>query len=312
MLIQWFPGHMHKASREIKAIMEHIDLMIEILDARIPFSSQNPALAKLRGDKPYIKVLSKCDLADEQRTQQWQEYFEREQGVKTLAVAMSQVEKIKQLFALCNKLVPRSENRSKPLHALITGIPNVGKSTIINILAGRTIAKTGDEPAVTKYQQRVDLGNGLVLFDTPGVLWGNIENQNSGYRLAATGAIKDTAFTHEDVASFLAEYLLQHYPELLKIRYQLDVLPKTDTELLNVIGKKRGCLKSGGQIELDKVSKILVGELRSATLGRITLETPEEVEIELAELEIIRAEKAAKKLARTKKGIKTHEVPHSK
>jgi ribosome biogenesis GTPase A len=301
MLIQWFPGHMHKASKEIKAAMEHIDLMIEILDARIPFSSQNPTMATLRGDKPCIKVLSKCDLADESRTQIWQEYLEREQGVKTLAVAMSQPEKIKQLTTLCHKLVPRLESRSKPLHALITGIPNVGKSTIINILAGRTIAKTGDEPAVTKHQQRIDLGEGLVLFDTPGVLWGNIENKNSGYRLAATGAIKDTAFTHENVAAFVADYLLQHYPDLLKARFQFDALPENEIELLNVIGKKRGCLKSGGKIDLDKVSKILIGELRSATLGRITLETPENVEIELAELTIIRAEKAAKKLARKKR-----------
>jgi ribosome biogenesis GTPase A len=298
MLIQWFPGHMHKASKEIKAAMEHIDLMIEILDARIPFSSQNPTMAKLRGDKPCIKVLSKCDLADDSRTQLWQEYLEREQGVKTLAVAMSQPEKIKQLNALCHKLVPRLESRSKPLHALITGIPNVGKSTIINILAGRTIAKTGDEPAVTKHQQRIDLGDGLVLFDTPGVLWGNIENENSGYRLAATGAIKDTAFTHEDVASWTAEFLLRDYPELIKARYQLDILPKNENELLDIIGKKRGCLKSGGKINLDQVSKILIGELRSTTLGRITLEIPEMVEIELAKLDIIRAEKAAKKLAR--------------
>ena len=298
MLIQWFPGHMHKASKEIKAAMEHIDLMIEILDARIPFSSQNPTMAKLRGDKPCIKVLSKCDLADDSRTQLWQEYLEREQGVKTLAVAMSQPEKIKQLTALCHKLVPRLESRSKPLHALITGIPNVGKSTIINILAGRTIANTGDAPAVTQHQQRIHLGDGLVLFDTPGVLWGNIENENSGYRLAATGAIKDTAFTHEDVASWTAEFLLRDYPELIKARYQLDILPKNENELLDIIGKKRGCLKSGGKINLDQVSKILIGELRSTTLGRITLETPEMVEIELAKLDIIRAEKAAKKLAR--------------
>ena len=298
MLIQWYPGHMHKASREIKAAMEHIDLMIEILDARIPFSSQNPTMATLRGDKPCIKVLSKCDLADDSRTQIWQEYLEREQGVKTLAVSMGQPEKSKQLTALCHKLVPRLESRSKPLHALITGIPNVGKSTIINILAGRTIAKTGDEPAVTKHQQRIDLGDGLVLFDTPGVLWGNIENENSGYRLAATGAIKDTAFTHEDVASWTAEFLLRDYPELIKARYQLETLPKNENELLDIIGRKRGCLKSGGKINLDQVSKILIGELRSTTIGRITLETPENVEIELAKLEIIRAEKAAKKLAR--------------
>jgi ribosome biogenesis GTPase A len=300
MLIQWYPGHMHKASREIKAAMEHIDLMIEIIDARIPFSSQNPALAKLRGDAPCIKVLSKCDLADDARTQVWQEYLEREKGVKTLAVVSAQPEKIKQLIALCHKLVPR-DITVKPLHALITGIPNVGKSTIINVLAGRTIAKTGDEPAVTKHQQRIDLGNGLVLFDTPGVLWGNIENQNSGYRLAATGAIKDTAFTHEDVASWTAEFLLHDYPELVKARYQFETLPENETELLNLIGKKRGCLKSGGKIDVDKVAKILIGELRTATLGKITLETPEMIEVELAQLEIIRAEKEAKKAAKKQK-----------
>ncbi len=301
MLIQWYPGHMHKASREIKAALEHVDLMIEIIDSRIQFSSQNPALAKLRGDTPCIKVLSKCDLADDLRTQEWQEYLEREKGVKTLEVAMHQTYKIKQLTSLCHKLVPRLESRSKPLHALITGIPNVGKSTIINVLAGRTIAKTGDEPAVTKHQQRIDLGDGLVLFDTPGVLWGNIENQNSGYRLAATGAIKDTAFTHEDVASWTAEFLLRDYPEFVKARYQLETVPENETELLNIIGKKRGCLKSGGKVNLDQVSKILIGELRSTTLGKITLETPEMIEREMAELEIIRAEKAAKKLARKKR-----------
>ncbi len=300
MLIQWYPGHMHKASREIKAAMEHIDLTIEIIDARIPFSSQNPALAKLRGDKPCIKVLSKCDLADDSRTQEWQEYLERENGVKTLAVAMSQIDKIKQLNSLCHKLVPRDIS-VKPLHALITGIPNVGKSTIINILAGRTIAKTGDEPAVTKHQQRIDLGDGLVLFDTPGVLWGNIENQNSGYRLAATGAIKDTAFTHEDVASWTAEFLLRDYPELIKARYQLETVPENENVLLDIIGRKRGCLKSGNKIDLDKVSKILIGELRTTTIGKITLETPAMIEVEMAQLDIIRAEKAAKKLARKKR-----------
>ena len=301
MLIQWFPGHMHKASKEIKAALQEMDLMIEILDARIPFSSQNPALAKLRGDKPCIKVLSKCDLADDGLTQEWQDYLEREQNVKTLAVTMTHVEKIRQLHALCHKLVPRTENRSKPLHALITGIPNVGKSTLINILAGRTIAKTGNEPAVTKHQQRIDLGNGLVLFDTPGILWANIENKNSGYRLAATGAIKDTAISHDDVASFVGQYLLECYPDLVKTRFQLDTLPASESELLQLIGKKRGCLRSGGQVELDKVAKILLLELRNATIGKITFETPAMMVTELAELEIIRAEKAAKKLARLTK-----------
>lgn len=305
MLIQWFPGHMHKASKEIRAALHDMDLMIEIIDARLPFSSQNPALAKLRGDKPCIKVLSKCDLADERLTQKWQTYLEREQNVKTLAVTMTQTETIRQLHALCHHLVPRADNRSKPLHALITGIPNVGKSTLINILAGRVVAKTGNEPAVTKHQQRIDVGGGLILFDTPGILWANIDNKNSGYRLAVTGAIKDTAISHEDVALFAAHYLLQAYPALIKARFQCEALPSSDIELLEHIGRKRGCLRAGGRVDLDKVAKILLQELRSATLGKMTLETPEMMVEELAELAIIRAEKAAKKLARLEKKQKT-------
>jgi ribosome biogenesis GTPase A len=298
MLIQWFPGHMHKASKEIKTALGHADIMIQILDARIPFSSQNPLLEKLRGDKPCIKVLNKCDLADEQRTQQWQAYFEQSQQVKTLVVNMTQLERIRQLPALCHTLVPREDVRTRPLQALITGIPNVGKSTLINILAKRTVAKTGNEPAITKQQQRIDLGEGLVLFDTPGVLWGNIENKNSGFRLAATGAIKDTALNHEDVAHFLTEFALSHYPALLKTRFHLETLPQTAAEVLSMIGKKRGCLRAGGHIEYDKVAKIVLAELRSGSLGKMTLELPEMIALELVELEKIRVEKAAKKQAR--------------
>ena len=298
MLIQWFPGHMHKASKEIKAALGHADIMIQILDARIPFSSQNPLLEKLRGDKPCIKVLNKCDLADEQRTQRWQTYFEQFPQVKTLVVNMTQLEKIRQLPAFCHTLVPREDVRTRPLQALITGIPNVGKSTLINILAKRTVAKTGNEPAITKQQQRIDLGEGLVLFDTPGVLWGNIENKNSGFRLAATGAIKDTALNHEEVALFLTEFVLSHYPALLKTRFHIETLPQTAADVLSMIGKKRGCLRAGGHIEYDKVAKIVLAELRSGSLGKMTLELPEMIDFELDELEKIRAEKAAKKQAR--------------
>src|SRR5512136_1772670 len=213
MLIQWYPGHMHKASKEIKAILPQVDLIIEILDTRIPFSSQNPMLTTLRGDKPCIKILSKSDLADPAITQQWQAYLEQEQGVKTLAVTIEQPEKIRQLPDLCHKMLPAKASSSRLLHTLIMGIPNVGKSTLINILARRVIAKTGNEPAITKMQQRIDIGNGIILLDTPGMLWPNVENKNSGYRLATTGAIKDTAISHENVAFFAAEYLLQHYPD---------------------------------------------------------------------------------------------------
>ncbi|MFZ2451124.1 MAG: ribosome biogenesis GTPase YlqF [Methylovulum miyakonense] len=299
MLIQWYPGHMHKAGKEIKAILSEIDLIIEILDARIPFSSQNPMLARLRGDKPCIKVLNKSDLADPERTQQWQTYLEQEQGVKTLGLTAEQPERIRQLPALCHKMVNIKEGQL--LHALIMGIPNVGKSTIINILAGRTIAKTGNEPAITKFLQRIDIGNGIILMDSPGMLWPNLDNKNSGYRLATTGAIKDTAIQHDDIAAFLAEFLLEHYPDELKTRFQLAQLPGREAELLELIGKQRGCLRAGGMVDNDRVAKIVISEFRAGTLGRMTMETPEMMVEELAELEIIRAEKAAKKLLKKQK-----------
>jgi ribosome biogenesis GTPase A len=301
MLIQWYPGHMHKASKEVKEILPQIDLIIEILDARIPFSSQNPMLAALRGDKPCIKVLSKSDLADPEITQQWQSYLEQEQGVKTLALSIEQPEKMRQLTDLCHRMLPNKIGSDKPIHTLIMGIPNVGKSTLINMLAGRMIAKTGNEPAITKTQQRIDIGNGIILLDTPGMLWPNVDNKNSGYRLATTGAIKDTAISHDSIAFFAAEYLLQHYPDLLQTRFQLDVIPANEQELMDIIGRKRGCLRSGGRIEMDKVSKILLAELRAGTIGRISLETPDMMERELAELVIIRTEKEAKKKARKEK-----------
>jgi ribosome biogenesis GTPase A len=293
MLIQWYPGHMHKAGKEIKETLPKVDLVIEILDARIPFSSQNPLLATLRGDKPCIKVLSKSDLADPAITQQWQTYLEQEQGVKTLALTIEQPDRMRQIPELCHKMLPTKTSGDKPIHTLIMGIPNVGKSTLINILAGRMIAKTGNEPAITKHQQRIDIGNGIILLDTPGMLWPNVENKNSGYRLATTGAIKDTAISHDHIAFFAAEFLLQHYPDLLKTRYQLELLPQSEQELMEVIGKKRGCLRSGGRIEMDKVSKILLAELRAGTIGRISLETPAMMEKELAELAIIREQKEA-------------------
>jgi len=305
MKIQWFPGHMHKAGKEIKESLPEIDILIEVLDARLPFSSANPLLSELRGDKPCIKILNKADLADSARTELWQTYLEQEEGVKTLALTALQVDKVQKVVDLCRKLIPHKVTNTKVIHALIMGIPNVGKSTLINALAGRTIAKTGNEPAVTKRQQRIDLHNGIILHDTPGMLWPNLENHNTGYRLATTGAIKDTALKHDDVASFAGEFLLQHYPEALKQRYQINSLPETDYELSLIIGKKRGCLRSGGHVDIDKVAKILLAEIRDGSLGKITLETPEMMQQELAELVIIREKKAAKN-ARRKDKWKKH------
>ncbi|BBL59430.1 ribosome biogenesis GTPase YlqF [Methylomonas koyamae] len=298
MQIQWYPGHMHKASKEIKYALPDIDLLIEILDARIPYSSQNPMLARLRGGKPCIRVLNKTDLADPELTKQWQEYLEREQAVKTLAVTTQQPDKIKQIIDLCGKMLPDRTAAGKVIRTMIMGIPNVGKSTIINVLAGRVIAKTGNEPAVTKQQQRINLGKNIVLSDTPGVLWPNVENRHSGYRLAATGAVKDTAFEHADIALYALDYLRRAYPEPLRQRYRLETLPAEAQALLEVIGAKRGCLRAGGIVELDKAAKLLLTELRAGTIGRITLETPDMIAAEMAELAEIRAEKTAEREAR--------------
>ncbi len=304
MKINWYPGHMHKASKEIKETLPHIDLIIEVLDARIPFSSQNPVLSSLRQETPCIRVLNKSDLADPELTTQWQSYLEQEQGVKTLATHSHQPDKINQIISLCSKMLPDKVASNRVIRTMIMGIPNVGKSTIINILAGRVIAKTGNEPAVTKRQQRIDLGNNIILSDTPGVLWPNVENINSGYRLAVTGAIKDTAMQYDDVAFFAADYLLTAYPEQLKKRFELDTLPVTESELMEIIGRKRGCLKSGKIVDLDKTGKALLHDIRSGKLGGITWETPEMIVSELAELEQIQQQKLAKKAARKKRRSK--------
>ena len=284
MAIQWYPGHMFKASKEIKESLPLVDLVIEIIDARIPYSSQNPALAQLRGEKPCIRILSKSDLADPEVTEQWQTYLEQEKGVKTLALTTEEPEKLKRVTELCLKLIPRENIAEKPVRALIMGIPNVGKSTLINILADRIIAKTGNEPAVTKNQQRIRLKAGVTLFDTPGVLWPKVHNDKSSYRLAATGAIKDTVVKYEEVAHFTLEYLMKTYPEYLKDRYDLADLPICAYELMGMIGKRRGCLRAGGHIEMDKAAKIIIKELRAGQLGRITLETPTMMEEELIQV----------------------------
>lgn len=303
MQIQWYPGHMHKAQKEVREILPQVDLIIEVLDARIPYSSENPMIAELRGNKPTIKIFNKSDLADDEKTQAWQGYFDQQKNIKTLALNALQADRKTQIFDLINRMFPREKDSIKVIHALILGIPNVGKSTLINTLANRPIAKTGNEPAVTKILQRIKLEDNITLFDTPGMLWANIENPNSGYRLAITGGIKETAFELPDVASYAAEYLLQTYPERLIERYQLKELPSidnpyADVELLEAIGRLRGCLVGGGQVDLDKVSRILITEIRDGFLGDLTFELPEMMAVELKKVEVQRAEKAAKKLAR--------------
>ncbi|QLE85795.1 ribosome biogenesis GTPase YlqF [Shewanella sp. Scap07] len=301
MAIQWYPGHMHKAQKEIAEVMPQVDLVIEVLDARIPYSSENPMVSSLRGDKPCIKLLNKSDLADPLVTQQWIEYLEQEQGVKAMAITTLQAGQVKKIPDLCRKFVPSRDKIEKDIRTMIMGIPNVGKSTIINTLAGRTIAKTGNEPAVTKTQQRINLRNGIVLSDTPGILWPKVDNEKSSYRLAITGAIKDTAMDYEDVAMFAAEYFLAAYPQAIAERYQLDSLPDTDIELLEAIGRKRGAMRPGGRIDLHKASELVLHEFRSGKMGLLSLETPAMAEVEKVEVAKLIEEKEAKQKARKEK-----------
>lgn len=308
MNIQWYPGHMHKAQQAVRDIFNQIDVFIEVLDARIPYSSQNPMIEEIRQDKPTIKILNKTDLADPQKTQTWQTYLERSENIKTLAFNAQNAQKREQLLDLIKQLVPHKAHSVKTIYALIIGIPNVGKSTLINSIIGRTLAKTGNEPAVTKQQQRIKLTENITLIDTPGMLWPDIENSHSGYRLAMTGGIKETAFDLPDIASYAGEFLLKAYPKALQERYNLASLPNNDCQLLEQIGAQRGCLRAGGTVDLDKVSRVFINDLRTQTLGDITFEVPtmiaEEQQIvaeKRAEKEAKLAEKKAHKLARKKR-----------
>jgi len=289
MAVQWYPGHMNKARRIIKESMPDVDLVIEVMDARIPFSSENPMVAELRQHRPCIKILNKSDLADPAITDVWIKHLEKEQGVKAQALSVLDKSKTKNLPALCRKLLPGRGSAVKPIRIMIMGIPNVGKSTLINTLAGKTLAKVGDEPAVTKVvssaQQRIILEGGIALSDTPGILWPKIENGNSSYRLAVTGAIKNTAIDFEDIALFAAEYLVSAYPDRVVERYKLKACPETDIGLLEVIGRKRGCLRAGGIIDIQRVSEILIHEIRAGDLGPLSFETPEMIEVETAVVE---------------------------
>ncbi|MEM8594717.1 MAG: ribosome biogenesis GTPase YlqF [Pseudomonadota bacterium] len=291
MAIQWYPGHMHKATKEIKQNLSKVDVIIEVLDARLPYSSQNPVIQALDSQKPRIKLLNKQDLADPEITAEWIEAFKQTSTVNALAVSASEQGKVKHaVHTAVEQFVSINKRSTRSVNALITGIPNVGKSTLINGLAGKHIAKTGNEPAVTKGMQRIDCGQGLMLFDTPGILWPKIHNEHSGYRLAFTGAIKNTAMDADDVAFYACEYVMTHYPEQLMAHFKLDQLPETEMELFQAVGENRGRLGKGGKVNLYQMTEIFLNELRAGLIGRLSYETPAMIEREEA---VLRA-KAAK------------------
>ena len=275
MAIKWYPGHMARARRQIVEGLARIDVVIEVLDARLPFSSANPLLDELRHGKPCIKVLNKNDLADPVVTRAGIRYFEDSAGVRALPLDATQHADVRLIPKLCRRMAPHRGRPGRTLRAMVVGIPNVGKSTLINTLAGKKMARVGDKPAITTSPQQIDLRNGIHLNDTPGLLWPVLSDQQGAYRLAASGAIGDTAIDYVDVAMFAAEFILQRYPDLLKERYRLTALPETPAALLDEIGRRRGCLSAGGEVDLYRAAEILLRELRAGKIGRISLEDPD-------------------------------------
>jgi ribosome biogenesis GTPase A len=298
MAIQWFPGHMHLTRKAIGERIKDIDVVIEMLDARLPGSSANPMLAELIKTKPGLKVLSKQDLADPVRTALWLDHYNAMPGVRAIGLDTSMTSPAKALIDACQQLAPLRGGMVKPMRVLICGIPNVGKSTLINTLKGKRAAKTGDEAGVTKMEQRITLADDFYLYDTPGVLWPRIIVAQSGYNLAASGAIGINAFDDEEVALELLNYLIPNYPEVLSARYKItDVAGHTDEDMLDAIGRQRGAIQSGGRVNTTKAADIVIHDFRTAALGRITLETPEEFAGWLALGELADAERAVRKEA---------------
>lgn len=298
MAINWFPGHMHKARKEIKQVMPQMDLIIEVVDARIPFSSENPLVPALRQDTPVIKVLNKRDLADPSVTRLWLDYLEQEKGVRAITLTHNQRAEALDILRLAREMTAHRNLERSALRVMILGIPNVGKSTLINTLAGRSIARTGNEPAVTKAQQIIKLPDNILLYDTPGFLWPKLSPESCGYRLAVTGAIRSAVLEFDDVALFASDYLLVAYPDAVRARYKLDSLPVDGVALMDAIAARRNFYGRGGIPDLHKVAEVLLNELRSGKLGPVSLETPTMVAQEADDEQIRRTERDARRATR--------------
>lgn len=303
MAVQWFPGHMNKAKKAIAERMKNIDLVIEMLDARLPASSENPLLAQLSHGKAKLKILNKQDLADPERTTVWLEYYNTQNQTSALALDASDNHSTAKIIRACRELMPNRKGLDKPLRVLICGIPNVGKSTLINGMIGKKSAKTGNEPGITKAEQRLFLADDFWLYDTPGMLWPKIIVEQSGYNLAASGAVGRNALDEEEVALVLLDYLRRHYLPLLFARYQADVNEGShwnDVQWLEWVAKRRGTLLSGGRVNYQKAAEYVLTDFRGGQMGRVTLETPYQWEIWLKaaqkkELELKAIREARKK-----------------
>ena len=297
---------MNKAKKAIADRLKSVDMVIEMLGARLPASSENPLLAQLSKGKPKLKILNKQDLADPERTAVWLDYFNSREQTNAIALDSSEKSAAPKITAACRALVPNRKGIDKPLRVLICGIPNVGKSTLINGMIGKKSAKTGNEPGITKAEQRLFLADDFWLYDTPGMLWPKIIVEQSGYNLAASGAVGRNALDEEEVALELLDYLRRHYLPLLQARYAADKDPSShwdDTSWLEWIARKRGALLGGGRVNYQKAAENVLTDFREGAIGRITLETPRQWEEWLKaarkkEAEL-KAEREARKTARS-------------
>lgn len=276
MAIQWFPGHMTSARKKAAETMEFTDVVIEVLDARIPAASHNPVIDEMRvfRQRPNLKVLNKADLADANITQQWLNHFNAQPNTKAVALSCKKPGDAKKIPSLCKKIAPHRGTPIKPLRMMIMGIPNVGKSTLMNALLNRKAAKVGDEPAVTKSQQRFELNPSMQITDTPGMMWPKIEHDNDGFMLAACHAIGRNAVIDEDIAIFLADNLLMHYSAQIDVRYKLNTSDMDGVDLLEAIAKKRGYKRRDGLLDLERTAMVFLTDFRHGSIGRITLESP--------------------------------------
>ena len=301
MPVQWFPGHMNATKKAIAERVKGIDVVIEMLDARLPASSGNPLLADLTRGKPALKVLNKQDLADAERTALWLAHFNAQPATQAVALDGRAGAPVHRIVDACRELAPLRGGMVKPLRVLICGIPNVGKSTVINSLASRVAAKTGDEPGITKLEQKIVIANDFYLYDTPGMLWSRIVVEQGGYHLAASGAVGRNAYDDEEVALTLLADLRRDYPGQVEQRYRLDVDPaRTDDESLAAVGRQRGGVLPGGRVNLQKAAEMVLHDFRAGSLGRITLETPEDWARWQAEAVVRDAERQAEREARNK------------
>ena len=284
MSIQWFPGHMVAAQKKAAETMEFTDVVIEVLDARAPAASQNPMIKELGAARQRVnlKILNKADLADPKVTDQWIQYFNSLPKTKAIAISCKKVNEPKKILTFCKSLAPHRGTPLKPLRMMIMGVPNVGKSTLMNAILNKRIAKVGDEPAITKQQQRHQINDHMILVDTPGMMWPKISDAHDGYLLAANNAIGKNAYQEDDVAIELGEILLKKYPELLKGRFAMDDLAVDSIKLLEFIATKKNFPLRNHVIDIEKAAIILLNDYRQGYLGRISLESPESRQLKLA------------------------------